>query len=255
MKPWLLWQTLLTKSLALWMIFGTVYSFWGWLLFFAGGSIVVLHLLHPRLLGFCEVLSRMDTREKIVWLTIDDGPCAEDTPQILNLLDQYGAKATFFMIGQRAAAHPETVREVLARGHSVGNHTLTHPKADFWIASLARTRVEVDGCSQILRDAGAKVEWYRSPVGIKNIWLRRVLRENDLRCVAWSIRSGDALGKSADTLVARVLCELRPGSIILMHEGPLVSKFVHLCAIEQVLAGLKERGYRCVLPDAAFKLA
>lgn len=253
MKPWLLWQAVLLKALALWMIFGTDYIFLGCLMFFAGGGIVVALFFQPRWSGLCEVYSRMETREKVVWLTIDDGPCPEDTPRILDLLDRYGAKATFFMIGQRAAAHSELVRAVVARGHGVGNHTLTHPKADFWLAGLARTRMEVAGCSQVLRDAGASVEWYRSPVGIRNVWLRRVLQESDLRCVAWTIRSGDALGKSSDAVVARVLRELQPGSIILMHEGPDVAKSVRLRAIEQVLAGLQERGYRCVLPDAALK--
>ena len=80
---------------------------------------------------------------------------------------------------------------------------------------------------------------------------RRVLIENGLRCVAWSIRSGDALGKSTVTMVDHIFRELRPGSIILMHEGPLVAKSVRVHAIEQVLDGLKERGYRCVLPDTA----
>lgn len=248
MKPWLLLQTALIKLVALWLVFGQGIVLWGWCLFFSAGCIVVVHLFQPRWQGLINVRSQLDTSSKEVWLTIDDGPCPEDTPRILDLLDTHQAKATFFMIGSRAAAYPECVAAVLARGHEVANHTMTHPLAMFWAAGLKQTREEVGGGLETLEGLGGAVRWYRSPAGIKNFWLRRVLRESRLECVAWSIRSGDALSHSPEKVVGRVLSQLRPGAIILMHEGPKLDSAVRVDAIAGVLDGLSQRGYRCVLP-------
>jgi len=249
MKRWLLIQTLAIKLAALWLIFGLKHPIWGTVLFFAAGGIVVVHLFQPRWQGLFDIVSQIKSRGKVVCLTIDDGPCPEDTPRILDLLDRYEAKAVFFMIGQRAEAYPDLVRQVVARGHELGTHTYTHPLADFWCAGYRRTRDEVESGLKVLEAAGAKVRWYRSPAGIKNFWLRRVLTQFNLRGMAWSIRSGDALGRCTDSVVERVFKELKPGAIILMHEGPTVSPQVRVHAIERVLRGLRERGYRCVLPD------
>ena len=251
MKWWLIAQCALLKSTGLVLMWLTDWQALSWCVFFAGGIWVVGHLIFPRWRGLCAGVAGCEPVGRSVWLTIDDGPDPEDTPRILDLLDTYQAKATFFMIGARAAKHRELVAEVRARGHEVACHTYSHPVRDFWYAGRARVAREMDGALSVLNAPGRAVRRYRSPVGIKNVFLRRCLRERGLSCVAWSIRSGDGLGQAPEAIVARVLREVRPGAIVLMHEGPNVAGPVRVDAIRGVLEGLQARDYRCMIPGDA----
>jgi peptidoglycan/xylan/chitin deacetylase (PgdA/CDA1 family) len=96
------------------------------------------------------IVTRFRTSRREVWLTIDDGPDPQDTPKILDLLSKYQAHATFFLIGKRAAQHPELVREIIRQGHTLGNHTFTHPVASFWMAHSSRLGREIDHCGEVL---------------------------------------------------------------------------------------------------------
>src|SRR3546814_565195 len=99
--------------------------------------LVAVHLaflwgaLRPRSAMYGPVLSHLPVTDRRVWLTIDDGP-SDDTPALLDLLEAHGAKATFFLVGERAAARPDLVRGIAARGHGIGNHSHGHPQAWFW---------------------------------------------------------------------------------------------------------------------------
>lgn len=248
MKWWLIIQCAVLKLAGLSLLLGTGYTLTSWLLFFSGGWVVLAHIFLPRAQGLCDVVTAFKPEGREVWLTIDDGPDPQDTPAILEALAAHGAKATFFMIGERAAAHPELVDRVLAAGHSIGTHTQTHPLRMFWAAGPGLVRRELDDSLAALQREGASLSLYRSPVGIKNFFLRRALRERSLHCIAWTIRSGDALGRSAQAVVGRVERELRPGAIILMHEGRGLHTSVRVAAIRGVLTVLAAEGYRCVLP-------
>jgi peptidoglycan/xylan/chitin deacetylase (PgdA/CDA1 family) len=248
---WWLWIVLVGfKVSGLWFVVQTGYSAIGWGLFFTGGLIVMAHHLIPNFQGLCDVVTGYEGEGRTVWLTIDDGPDPSDTGRILALLETYNAKATFFMIGARAERHPELVRRVVEAGHTIGCHSFSHPKATFWFAGRRRVARELDRSIAVLAKAGAQVQLYRSPVGIKNISLRRCLRERGLTCVGWTLRSGDGLGKNPVSIIQHVLRRVRPGSIILMHEGENVAAAVRVSAIEGVLRGLQQKGYRCVVPDS-----
>lgn len=249
MKWWLILQCAVLKLIGLSILIGTEFTLWGWVLFFSGGGVVLAHIFLPRAQGLCDVVTAFEPEGKEVWLTIDDGPDSEDTPAILKVLAAHGAKATFFMIGARATAHLDLVDQALAAGHSIGSHTQTHPMATYWAAGPGRVRRELDDSLAALRREGAAVSLYRSPVGIKNFFLRRALAERELSCVAWTIRSGDALSQSPDAVVKRVERELRPGAILLMHEGERMAAGVRVVAICRVLQMLDAKGYRCVLPE------
>ena len=93
--------------------------------------LVVWATLYPRATVFCPALSRLPTDERVVWLTIDDGPSG-DTAAMLDLLDRHGAKATFFLVGERALAQPAVVQAIRDRGHGIGNHSADHPDTRFW---------------------------------------------------------------------------------------------------------------------------
>lgn len=248
MKWWLIIQCVVLKFIGLSIIFASSWDLLGWGIFFLGGGCVVAHHFLPRSQGLCDVVTGFISEGRQVWLTIDDGPHPEDTPIILDLLDTWGAKATFFMIGERAALYPELVRAVLARGHTVGTHSQTHPLKDLWCAGRKRVIRELDDSIRVLQSAGADLRLYRSPVGIKNIFLQACLQQRGLRCVAWTVRSGDGTGKSLKTIIDRVATQAQAGSIILMHEGERVAPDVRVVAIEGVLRNLSESGFQCVLP-------
>jgi peptidoglycan/xylan/chitin deacetylase (PgdA/CDA1 family) len=211
-----------------------------------------LHLLYclfaPSAQTLLRVWTRFEPAGAEVWLTIDDGPDERDTPRLLDLLDRHGARAAFFLIGARAERHPELVAELLRRGHEVGHHTQTHPAGSFWFASPARLRAELDLGLAALARGGARPRWFRAPVGIKNLGLGRALAQRGLACVGWNLRTGDGVGRDPERIAARALARVRPGDILLMHEGENVDRRVRVEAIALVLKGLDSRGLRCVIP-------
>lgn len=219
---------------------------WAAACFFTPDVLLLYHLLAPSAQGLGRVFTSFATVRPEVWLTIDDGPDAEDTPRILDLLDRHGARATFFLIGQKAAQLPQLVTEIVRRGHQVGHHTHTHPAFSFWCAGPARVRAELDDCPPPFR--AASTQWFRPPAGIKSLFLARALAERGLHCVGWSVRSRDTMSRDPVAVVRRVLQQVQPGSIVLMHEGPSLDRRVRVRALELLLEGLAERRLACVTP-------
>ncbi|HWA08923.1 MAG TPA: polysaccharide deacetylase family protein [Opitutaceae bacterium] len=221
------------------------------LLCFCGPDCLILyHLLAPGAQGVCRLHTRFETARAEIWLTIDDGPDPEDTPRLLDLLDRHRASATFFLIGERAGRHPALVAEILRRGHQVGHHTQTHPTKLFWCASRARVRRELDDGTAALRRGGAEPRWFRPPVGIKNLFLAGALAERGLTGVGWNVRSHDFRSRDPSEVASRVMGQVTPGAIVLMHEGPALDPRVRVHAISLVLDGLAARKFACVLPEA-----
>jgi peptidoglycan/xylan/chitin deacetylase (PgdA/CDA1 family) len=212
--------------------------------------VILYHLLAPWAQWVCPAFTRFETARKEIWLTIDDGPDTDDTPRILDLLDTHRARATFFLIGERAAKHPGLVAEILRRGHQVGHHTQTHPTRLFWCAAPGRVRAEIDNGLAALRSGGAEPRWFRPPVGIKNLFLAGALARRGLACVGWNVRSHDFKSRSTDEVVARVMKGVGPGAIVLMHEGPGMDPRVRVHAIAALLQALANRGFACVVPEA-----
>lgn len=203
-------------------------------------------LLAGTLLPSCTwlgpVATEFPTDERVVWLTIDDGPDPRDTPMILDLLDAHDAKATFFVIGEKAAAHPELITEIRRRGHGIGNHTQSHPAHAFWRLGPQRTRREIEHCQETL---GGAPTLFRAPAGMRNMFVHPVLNRLGLRLVGWTARGFDGRETDADKVLARIRKGLRPGAIVLVHEARPVAAEV----IPKLLGCLKAEGYRCVLPD------
>ncbi|HEX2852781.1 MAG TPA: polysaccharide deacetylase family protein [Opitutaceae bacterium] len=209
------------------------------------------HLFVPRAQGVCRSVSRFETARPEIWLTIDDGPDPHDTPRILDLLERHHARATFFVIGQLAGKYPALIAEILRRGHDVAHHTHTHPTRSFWCAGPQRVRAELDAGLAALAKAGARPRWFRCPVGIKSLFLAAELEKRALRSADWSVRSHDTSSRDPSAVVTRVMAEVRPGSIVLMHEGALLHDTVRVRAIELLLEALTARNFSCVLPDEA----
>ncbi len=195
---------------------------------------------------FGPVLTRFPTSEKQVWLTIDDGP-SDDTLAVLDALDAHDAKATFFLVGERAARHPERVREILRRGHGIGNHSASHPARWFWALGPSRMRREIAETQRILHGiSGTPPRWFRAVVGMSNPFVNAALKTHGLARVAWSARGFDGVAADPRLVVARIERGLSPGAIVLLHEGAAHGRNVE--TLRLLLQRLDASGYRTVLP-------
>lgn len=218
-------------------------------LWFGSEFFLAFHVFVPRAEGLGRVYRRFETDRREVWLTIDDGPDPADTPRILELLAQHGARATFFVIGKHAAAHPGLVRAIIEAGHEVAHHTQTHPLKTFWCAFPARVRRELDEALAVLQGLGVQPRWFRPPAGHKNVWLHPALAARNLPCVAWTTRGLERSGLGVEGVVTRLKRRVCPGAILLLHEGPRVPAPIRVVAIGRLLEYLHAEGYACVLPE------
>ncbi len=209
----------------------------------AGGLFVVTAgtmmtaTLMPRCSLFGRMLKKLPAGTNQALLTIDDGPHPEHTPAILDLLDRHHIKALFFLVGDRAAQHPDLVRSIVARGHEIGNHTQTHPATSFWSLKPARMWQEIAGCqdtlTQICPDHAPR--WFRPPAGHHNLFTFVVVRFLGLRMMMWNARGFDGVVTDVEKITSRIRSRLKPGAIVLIHEGTPVAIAVAE-AVTQMLA-------------------
>lgn len=203
--------------------------------------------LWPQSRLFCPVLTRLPTDERAIWLTIDDGPSTQ-TLAMLDLLDRHHARATFFVVGARAAAQPDLVREIVRRGHGIGNHSETHPERWFWALPPGQMRRQVERTQAILQDiTGVRPRWFRAVVGMANPFVASALKRCDLTRVAWSARGFDAVVADPHGVVRGIEANLAPGVIVLMHEGSAHGQ--NLDGMALLLQRLDALGYRTLLPE------
>jgi peptidoglycan/xylan/chitin deacetylase (PgdA/CDA1 family) len=152
-------------------------------------------------------------------LTIDDGPNPEVTPKVLGLLDRYGVKATFFCIGEHAARHPQLCKNIVARGHAVENHS-QHHRHNFSMMGMRGLLREISaGQETLAMITGRRPQFFRAPAGLRNPFLDPVLARLGLRLAAWTRRGFDTRTGDAQAVAARLLKDLRPGAILLVHDG------------------------------------
>jgi peptidoglycan/xylan/chitin deacetylase (PgdA/CDA1 family) len=229
-------------------------SLWGLWILFTAHLLLVLCAFVPSLQGFGPVVTRYSTPFRTVWLTIDDGPDPQTTPQVLTLLEKYGARATFFLIGTKAAKYPSLARAILEAGHSIGNHTQTHPKFSFWRLGPNELAWEIDEFESTLSALGLPMPiWFRAPAGIKNPFLHPILAARGLKLVAWSARAFDTQTDNSEKIVDRIKRSVRSGSIILFHEAQRPD--VCLNALEELLKELTSKHFRLIVPKSKELLA
>ena len=173
--------------------------------------------LLPRFSFFLPIVSRGRKGAPGVALTFDDGPDPQVTPLVLDLLDRHRAKATFFVIGAKAAEHPGLIQDILARGHTIGNHSMSHHP--FLMLKGGKTIArEVAAAQDVLRRTGMVPLAFRPPVGVTNPVLWRVLLDQGMFCVNFSCRGWDAGNRRVAGLAGRLLRKARPRDIILLHD-------------------------------------
>ncbi len=168
----------------------------------AAAGITAYGAVYPRSQIFGPAIWCTNSPRKLA-LTFDDGPNPAITPRLLDLLGRYNAKATFFLIGRFVRECPDLVKETVARGHSVGNHTETHPNL-FW-GTPTQIRIELRLCQDAIRNAiGAPPKWFRPPYGMRNPWVIPVAREFDCETVMLTLIPGDWMTKPAEWLIPRL---------------------------------------------------
>jgi peptidoglycan-N-acetylglucosamine deacetylase len=216
------------------------------------GFFILLCLIAPFLPGFgffLPVISRRETVSRVVALTFDDGPDPDVTPQLLELLRQHDVPVTFFVAGVKAQRHPGPIREILSRGHTVGNHSYHHDPF-LMLRSRTKLRDEVVRTQGVLAAFAVRPLTFRPPVGITNPRLPGILRELGMCCVTFNCRAFDRGNRRIAGLAEIILRKVRPGDIILLHDvvpkgGAGIEEW--LAEMEKILLGLKGQGYQ-VLP-------
>ncbi|MHB1927010.1 MAG: polysaccharide deacetylase family protein [Leptospirillum sp.] len=173
-------------------------------------------------------------------LTFDDGPDVRVTPLVLELLDRFKVKASFFCIGEKAAAHPEILAEILKRGHSVENHSYHHPNL-FAFYSSSALKKEIVSTQKTFSKNGIKARFFRAPMGFRSPLLDGVLRDCRLEHVAWTRRGFDTVWKRADTVFLRLARNLSAGDVLILHDGGSALTSEGQPVVIAVLPGLLER--------------
>lgn len=182
---------------------------------------------------------------RVVALTFDDGPHPKYTPQILALLTRYGAVGTFCMVGSAAAQHPDLVKQVVAAGMPLCDHTMTHSED---LSTLPKSRIEaeiVGAKSELLTAAGRDVTigYFRAPGGTWSNAVRQIAARHGMKPLSWSIDPRDWNRPGTQNIVARIKRNVQPGAIILLHDGG-GRRDQTVAALSQLLPWLVEQGYR-----------
>lgn len=183
----------------------------------------------------------VDTDEKVCALSFDAAWGNEQTNTLLDILDEYEIKSTFFLVKQWVDQYPDDVKEIAARGHDVGNHSATHPH----MASLTSDEQikEIGDCNAAVEElTGSRPTLFRAPYGEYDNKLVQNLRDNDMYCVQWNIDSLDWKDPSPGEMVKRIREKLCPGSIILMHNGAKNTPE----ALPQIIEMIQGEGYTIV---------
>ncbi len=212
---------------------------WGVLLALA----LLLPLLPARAGAERVVHHSADPETRKIALTFDDGPHPSYTYRILDILDRYGVKATFFMIGTNVEYYPEVAKEVLRRGHEIGNHTYSHSRLTKMDGSTLTE--ELMKCEAVMeKTLGHRPTLFRPPEGVVSEAVRSCADCRGYTVVLWSVDTRDWETKETGAIVNHVMREVRPGAIVLMHDYTAHSKTPE--ALEIVLPKLLAQGYEPV---------
>ena len=188
-------------------------------------------------------INRADTEVKVVALTYDDGPSSPYTNQLLDILDRYQVKATFFEIGRNIEKHPEIVPMIVARGHELANHSYSH--TDMMFKPREFLLSEIEKTDKLLQELGVKQDSisFRPPFGRRFVVLSYLLSQMHKKLIMWDVNSLDyEKTLTAEDIANRVIDNVRSGSIVLMHDsGGDRSKT--LAATQAIVKTLQSKGY------------
>ncbi|WP_239985684.1 MULTISPECIES: polysaccharide deacetylase family protein [Arenibacter] len=180
-----------------------------------------------------------------VAITFDDGPHPDFTPKILELLQKYNAKASFFCVGQLVGQYGSVAKDIIERGHTIGNHTYTHSNG-FGFLSTNKVLLELQKTNETIHElTGLNTKLYRPAFGVTNPNINRAVKKMNLETIGWSIRSLDTTKRSKKAILERVTSKLKKGDIILLHDTS--EKTVEV--LEQLLLFLHQNNMQSVSVD------
>jgi peptidoglycan-N-acetylglucosamine deacetylase len=213
-----------------------------------GGSSQVADRPTPRATVNDEIVRTPEDPGRAVNLTIDDGPDPTWTPKVLTLLRQYDVKATFCMVGPNAARHPELVKEVVAAGHRLCDHTMSHDTT-MDKKSVDYQSKEILDAQRLIEEAsgGEPVRYYRAPGGAFSPDSRKIAAANGMRPLGWNVDTKDFDHPGVDKILATVKRQVGEGKTILVHDGG-GNRAQTVEALKQVLPWLKQQGYAFSFP-------
>jgi peptidoglycan/xylan/chitin deacetylase (PgdA/CDA1 family) len=236
-------------------------SLWQWVL----GALAANHLLlsvavlWPRGSWLGANLTRLPAPAAAraeVCLTFDDGPDPVVTPKVLDLLDRYAAKASFFCIGEKAATYPQTVIEIARRGHSIENHSYSHPLT-FAFYGMSALRREVESSQAVIAGiTGRAPLFFRAPAGFRSPLLDPVLARCGLRYASWTRRGYDAVRGDPVSVLQRLTRGLAAGDVLVLHDSTHARTSagvpVVLAVLPALLDQLATQGLKSVTLPGAF---
>lgn len=206
-------------------------------------SIILWNITKSRTFQFFgNLYSRIETSEKVIALTFDDGPTV-NTDMILEILDNLNVKATFYVTGIDLEKNMDEGKKIVNSGHELGNHTYSHER--MVLKSLNFVRQEIEKTDSLIKEAGYQGEiTFRPPFGKKLIFLPYYLKRNNRKTIMWDIEPESYLdvANSSENITNHVLANVKPGSIILLHIM-FDSRFESLKSIEGIVTGLRQNGY------------
>jgi peptidoglycan/xylan/chitin deacetylase (PgdA/CDA1 family) len=197
---------------------------------------------HDKMPGDSAIVKSVQTTEKLVALTFDDGPHYKTTPLLLRILEEKQVKATFFVLGVNVAQHPELVAQEVAAGHEIGNHAFSHKLLSKMDASVCAA--ELDRAEQGICKVAPRPVLFRPPGGAYNHAVLAEARRRGYTTVIWSIDTRDWSRPPVGQVIKIVLAQVKPGSIVLMHDGQ--DRLPTPEALGEVIDGLREQGYTFV---------
>lgn len=183
-------------------------------------------------------LNSLNTTEKKVLLSFDDGPHNPNTVRVLEVLKKHEVKALFFVIGKNIKGQEAMMRRLIEEGHRIGNHSFSHdPRIDLWPAK--KITADLDACQKLIEAYQPGETIMRPPYGVTNPNMAKAIRNLGLQSIGWNIRSYDTSIKDIEQIKQRVLKRLKPGAIILLHDR--LDYMPEL--LETLIPAIKARGY------------
>ena len=179
-----------------------------------------------------------------VALTFDDGPHPRYTREILDILEEFGVAATFFVVGENAEFHPELVRRAVEQGHEIGNHSGNH----YHVAKMSPENLteDIEGCNRLLEQiVGQKPTLFRPPEGVCNDFVKEICQKNHMTIVMWSVDTRDWAHTPVEEIYKNVRQNVKNWSIILMHDF-IGQKSPTPAALRRIIPMLRELGYEFV---------
>lgn len=182
-------------------------------------------------------INNLSTTSKNVMLTFDDGPHL-NTVKVLEVLKRHDVKALFFIIGKNIQGNESILKQIIAEGHEIGNHSFSHHNwIDIW--SAKKVTEDFTACQKLIEIYQPQSKLFRPPYGVTNPNIARAVKTLELQSIGWNVRSYDTSIKVIEKIKQRVLSKLKPGAIILLHDR--LDFMPEL--LEILIPAIKEKGY------------